>query len=152
MVSFLPFDSEDVTMKTLKMTITAAVIAGFAALPMTAAHAWGNWGPYHLRLRTQREGGNHRTAGLPIDPCDHCAIINEKLFPIPLVTIALFIIPIATNRTPVKIDARIPNMKASAIREGPITVGLKSSRFNTLPINNVPQETTTSAAIAQDAA
>jgi hypothetical protein len=32
-------------MKTLKLTLAAAALGALVALPVTSAHAWGNWGP-----------------------------------------------------------------------------------------------------------
>ena len=31
-------------MKTLKLTLAAAALGALVALPVTSAHAWGNWG------------------------------------------------------------------------------------------------------------
>jgi len=36
-------------MKTLKLTLATAVLGAFIALPITSAHAWGNWGPWGNR-------------------------------------------------------------------------------------------------------
>ncbi|KAG1715464.1 hypothetical protein GQR58_000436 [Nymphon striatum] len=57
------------------------------------------------------------------DPCDHCAIISENPLPTPLVTIALFIIPMAVSKIAVMMADRTPLTKASLIRAGPMFTG-----------------------------
>ena len=92
------------------------------------------------------------TIASTIDPCDHCAIIREKPLPMPLVTIALFMMPMATSRMPVMIEERTPTSSASAIFDGPMETGLKNSPLVSLASRLVHQETMIRAAIAQEAA
>src|SRR6056300_2042007 len=87
-----------------------------------------------------------------IDPCDHCAIIKEKLLPTPLVTMALFILPIVTNNTPVIIDARTPDWNACAILRGPMTMGVNIPSDEIAANTRVAQDTNTKHKIAQQAA
>ena len=86
------------------------------------------------------------------EPWDHWAIINENPFPTPLVTMALFMMPMAVSKIAVKTAARMPLTKDSAIRVGPISTGLNRP----LLLNRAPKlvihEVTISAAMAQHAA
>jgi hypothetical protein len=86
------------------------------------------------------------------EPPDHWAIISENPLPIPLVTMALFMMPMATSRIPVMIDDFMPISSASLIFDGPICTGSKASESNQARGMDVNHETTTSAAIAQEAA
>ncbi len=37
--------AEELSMKTLKLTLAAAALGALVTLPVTSAHAWGGWGP-----------------------------------------------------------------------------------------------------------
>ena len=43
-------------MKTLKLTLAAAALGALVALPVTSAHAWGNWGPWVVTAMVMTAG------------------------------------------------------------------------------------------------
>ena len=72
--------------------------------------------------------------------------------PTPLVTIALFMIPMAVSKMAVMIADRMPVINASAMRVGPMLTGLNMPLRSIRASRLVAQEVSTKATIAQQAA
>ena len=78
--------------------------------------------------------------------------MREKPLPTPLVTMALFMMPMVTSKMAVMTDDRTPDASASAIFFGPMATGSNMPFGNAIVSRLVAQDVPIKAAIAQQAA